>query len=615
MVQIPTLTAFQTFKLSCKLIFQAAPRYLWPLFLLTILTGISPSLSLYFNKQIINIVVDLSSNPVIDLRERLYSPLAPLFGLIVAIIALSFIVDAFKTINTFITASVRDTVKGYATLALIEKISTFPHISLFENTDLLNLIKLSEQGIRRLEEFSFIIIIGLGGFATLIPAIAFSLTISWWVPLVLLCTAVPSIYIEGYYREKSWFVEQSQANNARMMDIQATILTQSQYAKELRLLRLQSELTQRWQGYFEQTFHALQSIRRKGTFQIILWSSFNSLGLMIPYVFLIAGVLQKHYSIGDLALYGGLIIQVRQGLYMLINNGADLYDVILGTMPIHQLLSLNTVVDSSSFPEENIKTLSDRHQTTGIEFNNVTFTYPGQSRPIINHLNFQIHPGEVIAIVGENGAGKTTLIKLLCRFYDLRQGEILWNGININTLDYDDLYQRIAVIFQDYAQFPASLRENIAFGNLGLLSKDPALLTLLHQVGLNEAGRSLPLGLETPLGRALENGVELSGGQWQRVAIARALSRIETTELLIFDEPTAALDSQAEDQIFKLLKAISRDRMTVIISHRLALCRLADRILVMDQGNIIEAGSHQDLMAQRGRYYQMFSLQAAHYSG
>ncbi|MFN9174893.1 MAG: ATP-binding cassette domain-containing protein, partial [Synechocystis sp.] len=163
------------------------------------------------------------------------------------------------------------------------------------------------------------------------------------------------------------------------------------------------------------------------------------------------------------------------------------------------------------------------------------------------------------------------------------------------------------------AQFPASLRENIAFGNLTLLAEDQKLLKLLHRVGLNEESRSLPLGLDTPLGRELESGVELSGGQWQRVAIARALSRIETTELLIFDEPTAALDSQAEDQIFKILKTLSQDKMTFIISHRLALCRLADRILVMDQGRIIESGSHQELIAQGGRYHQMFSLQAAHY--
>jgi len=612
-VQIPTLTAFQTFKLSLKLIFQAANTYLWPLFLLTILTGISPSLSLYFNKQIINNIVNLSTTSNIDLENQLYSPLAPLLWLVMGIIGLSFIADTFKTINSFITGAVRDRVKGYITLALIQKISTFPQILLFEDTELLNLIKLSEKGIRRLEEFSFIIIIGLGGFATLIPAILFSLTITWWVPLVLFFTAAPSIYVEGYYREKGWFVEQSQANNARMMDIQAAVLTQSQYAKELRLLRLQTELTQRWQGYFDQTFKALQSIRKKGTFFIIAWSVLNSMGLMIPYLFLIEGVLKKNYSIGDLALYGGLIIQVRQGLYMLINNGADLYDVILGTAPIHQLLILKPYVSSPIFPSTSVKKLPDYKNNSGIEFRNISFTYPGQKNPILNQLSFRINPGEIVAIVGENGAGKTTLIKLLCHFYDVSQGAILWDGVDIKTLDYDDLYRRLAVIFQDYAQFPASLRENIAFGNLTLLAEDQELLKLLHRVGLKQTSRSLPGGLDTPLGRALENGVELSGGQWQRVAIARALSRIETTELLIFDEPTAALDSQAEDQVFNILKKIAQNKMTIIISHRLALCRLADRILVMDQGNIIESGSHQELMDQKGRYYQMFNLQAAHY--
>ncbi len=288
-VKIPPLTAIATLKLSLQLVFRAAGRYLWPLFIFSMLTGISPSLSLYLNKEIINTIIGLERGPDLPIQETLFNPGAVLLWLVLGIVALNFVLDAFKSINSFLTGAVRDQVNGYVTLALIQKISTFPHISLFENSELLNLIKLAEKGIRKTEEFTFILILGIGGLSILIPAILFSLTITWWVPLVLFVATAPSIYIEGYYREKSWDVEQSQAYNSRMMDIQAMILTQQSYAKELRLLRLQSLLTARWQEYFQEMFQALQKIRKRGTISIVGWSILNSIGLMVPYFFLIRG--------------------------------------------------------------------------------------------------------------------------------------------------------------------------------------------------------------------------------------------------------------------------------------------------------------------------------------
>ncbi len=330
---------------------------------------------------------------------------------------------------------------------------------------------------------------------------------------------------------------------------------------------------------------------------------------------------------GDLALYGGLILQVRQGLSILINNGSELYDIVLGITPIHQILKLeagkeqsnnNPVIEAEKLPsfihDNRPPKTTNKSPHQGIEFRHVSFIYPGSQIPIINQCDLKIKPGEIIALVGENGAGKSTLVKLLCQFYAVTNGEILWDGVNINELSYEELYHRITVIFQDYAQFPVNLRENIAFANPDLLHDgDRQIHKILDRIGFPLASRSLPLGLDTPLGKQLENGVELSGGQWQRVAIARALSRMEQTELIIFDEPTAALDSYAEESMFQAFRKIAKDKMSIVISHRLALCRLADRIVVMEQGQIIESGSHAELMEQQGRYFKMFSLQAAHY--
>ena len=219
----------------------------------------------------------------------------------------------------------------------------------------------------------------------------------------------------------------------------------------------------------------------------------------------------------------------------------------------------------------------------------------------------------MIALVGENGAGKTTLAKLICRLYDPQEGKILWNGQNLRELDLKELYSRIAVIMQDYARFPATVRENIGFGYLPLLQNDLALDNAIQKAGIAKAIEHLPQGLKTPLGKQLEGGVDLSEGQWQRIAIARSLMRLSAVELLIFDEPTAALDPKTEHEIYQLFGTITSNKIAVIISHRLALAKLADRIVVLENGKIIETGTHEELMAKGEQYYLMFTRQANNY--
>ncbi len=219
----------------------------------------------------------------------------------------------------------------------------------------------------------------------------------------------------------------------------------------------------------------------------------------------------------------------------------------------------------------------------------------------------------MIALVGENGAGKTTFAKLLCRLYDPIEGTIFWNGQDLRSLSLPDLRSRIAVVMQEYARFPATLRENVGWGFLPKLQEDAALRTVLQEAGIDHLVSELEHGLETPLGKQLENGIDLSGGQWQRVAIARSLLRLSQAELLLFDEPTAALDPKNEQEIYDIFRTIARGRMTVIVSHRLALAKLADRIIVLEHGRIVESGSHDALMAHGDRYHAMFTRQASSY--
>lgn len=320
---------------------------------------------------------------------------------------------------------------------------------------------------------------------------------------------------------------------------------------------------------------------------------------------MINGVLIQKYTLGDLALYAGLILQVRHSLFILVNNSSDLYDVILGIRPMFQLL--DTQPQLQSLPN------FTKVDSNELIFQNVSFTYPQETRQILKNINLTIQPNEMIAIVGENGSGKTTLTKLLCQFYQPSEGRILFKGKDIQTIELKQFYSKLAVVIQDYTQFPVTFRENIAFGDWLKLNDDLAIYNVLKKVGLTEKIEQLPQKIETLLGKELEGGTDLSKGQWQRLAVARALIRLSSAELFILDEPTASLDPNTEYEIYQILRQIAQHKMTIIISHRLALCKTADRIVVLDRGQITEIGTHEELIQLRGKYYLMFNRQKSSY--
>ena len=417
-----------------------------------------------------------------------------------------------------------------------------------------------------------------------------------------MASAIPSIYVEMRHHRKSWRVEETQAGVSRKMGIYSKSITQPDYAKEIRLFSLQGVLLDRWQGLFQTTFGKMEQVRREGTITVMAWALVGGMGIAIPYLYVVLGVLSRTFTLGDLALYTGIILQLRRSLYILIGQTGDLYEVSLATAPIFQLLDLSPQLYTGT--QRMIPADTCDRPGQGIQVQGVSFKYPGaDQRPILQHLTFHIQPTEMVALVGENGAGKTTLAKLLCRLYDPTEGRILWHGQDLRTLDLRELRSRITVVMQDYARFPATLRENIGWGYLPKLNEDNAIQTVLQEAGIDYLPDTLSHSLETPLGRQLEDGIDLSGGQWQRVAIARALMRLGTAELLVFDEPTAALDPKNEHEIYRIFQTIARGRMAVVVSHRLALAKLCDRILVLEQGQILESGTHQELMTLGERYY------------
>jgi ATP-binding cassette subfamily B protein len=247
----------------------------------------------------------------------------------------------------------------------------------------------------------------------------------------------------------------------------------------------------------------------------------------------------------------------------------------------------------------------------GIEFRHVSFTYPGKSEPALRDVSFTIHPGESVALVGPNGAGKTTIVKLLTRLYDPDGGQILLEGHDLREYALADLHAAIGVIFQDYVTYYFSARDNIGVGRLPEMANLERVQGAAAKSGADTVITRLPKGYETTLGRWFDEGYQLSGGEWQKVALARAFMR--DAEILILDEPTASLDARAEYEIFTRMKALTEGKMALFISHRFSTVRLADRIFVLENGTIAEAGTHEELLALGGTYADLFNLQAAAY--
>ncbi|UNU25556.1 ABC transporter ATP-binding protein [Microcoleus vaginatus HSN003] len=615
------ITTFQALWRSLGLIIKAAPIELRNLILLNIIRGAAPSAVLFLDKLIIDEVSRLLSQTQTAQPFALMLSRPILLWSIGGVLSLKLIGDSLETMSSFAATSLRDRVQGFVEGKVLEKVANFDDIALFENPELLNIVELAKTGVSKIQQLAFTLSMTITGIFIFIPSISLAATIAWWVPVLMLISSSPSIYIQRKYSRIIWRVQRKQAKISREMNLSARVLTGEEYAKELRLFGLQELWLKRWQSQFVQFFSEMQRIRKKGAIVVLFWSVFSRVGVALPFVYVVMGALGGRYTLGDLALYSGLIVQVEQSLQLLIGNYTNLYDISLGVSPIFQLLELKPELQSPlvdvasrlpSLPDggQDFRPTKDK---IGIEIKHLSFCYPGSNKSTVEDINLTINPGEMLVLVGENGAGKTTLGKLLGRLYDPTSGTIDWNGKDLRSYSLAYVRSRIAVVMQDYARFPSTVRENVGFGDLLSLSDDTAINEAISEAGISAKVNSLSAGLETPLGKQLEDGIDLSGGQWQRIAIARALMRLSTAEVLIFDEPTAALDPKTEHEIYSIFRHIAAGKTTIVISHRLGLAKIADRIAVMENGKIAEIGTHDELIASNGIYCSMFTRQASSY--
>jgi ATP-binding cassette subfamily B protein len=312
------------------------------------------------------------------------------------------------------------------------------------------------------------------------------------------------------------------------------------------------------------------------------------------------------FSIGTWYLLSGAILQASNNIQQIFSTVSGIADQALFLTDLLAFFEMQPTIQSkpNALP-------APRPIVRGFEFRNVSFNYPGSPRRILNGLNFHLHPGERVALIGENGQGKTTIVKLITRLYDPTEGQILLDGVDLREYSLEDLYREIGVIFQDFMRYEMTARENIAVGQIDELSNLKLLQTASRKSLADEVIAKLPLQYDQMLGRRFEKGVDLSGGEWQKIALARAYLR--NAQLLILDEPTAALDAKSEFEVFHRFAELTTGKMALFISHRFSTVRMADRIVVLENGNIAEDGNHEQLSRLGGRYAEMFEMQAASY--
>lgn len=600
----------KSFLIVIILLFKCSKRELFLSLGFNLVFGGGPAVLLYLTKMIINQSTTVFSTNQHSVWSIFWSD----HQLVVAaalFVIINILLDSAQTINQFIVTTLRDQFQSEVKGLIFEKISSYEDISLFENAEMLNALHLAQDNIPKIVQSVNVLTNLMTGFFVFIPIILISFSIVWWIPFVIIVSAAPSVWIQLYYEEATYGVQSAQIDTVRHMRIYEEALTGERYAKELRQYQLQKILFTRWRKLFMSAFKELLAIRRRGAYAVFAWSLLSGIGTGLPFVYVLVMTLGHHFSIGDLAMYAGLIFEVRRSLFVLIGNLGNAQTVAFAAKSLFQLLELPSGNFSTSITT--IKGPYKVNEMNVLHVRNVSFSYPSSEKLSLRNINLSAKTGDLIVIVGANGAGKTTLAKLLCRLYDPSVGEITMNDQDFRSIQLDDLRSMIGVVNQDYAKWPTSLKENVGFGLLESMDNDVDILSALRDVGLLRLVDDLPNGVNTPLTKQLEGGMDLSGGQWQRVAIARAVLRHKFCKILILDEPTASIDPDTEQEIFHTFKNLAQDKITFVISHRLSLARDASKIIVLDNGEVVECGTHQELMQVNGQYARMFSLQASSY--
>jgi ATP-binding cassette subfamily B protein len=591
-----------------KLIWKTSPAMTVADLVCRLVRAFLPVATLYVGKLIIDEVIRLAGEGHTQqglgdwLRSGLVDHLLLLLGFELALAVLS---DVLGRVVSLVDALLSEKFSNITSIRLMEHAATLD-LEDFEDSELQDrLDRARRQTMGRTALMSQI----FGQAQDVITIASFAASLLVYAPsliLLLVIALVPAFVGEAHFNARSYSLNYAWTPERRELDYVRQTGASVETAKEVKIFGLNAFLIER----YRQLSDAFYAANRRLAATRAIWggalTAIGTLGYYVAYAFIAWRTLRGDFTIGDLTFLSGSFRRLRNLLEGLLIGFSQVAGQALYLDDLFSFFEITPEIVSPPNPRPVPSPIRE-----GFTFEDVGFRYEGAERWAVRHLTFTLHAGEVLALVGENGAGKTTLVKLLARLYDPDEGRVLLDGHDLREYDLATLRANIGVIFQDFVRYHLTAAENIAVGRIEERDDRARIEAAAHASLADEVIAKLPAGYEQVIGKRFKSGVDLSGGEWQKVAIARAYMR--DAQLLILDEPTAALDARSEFEVFQRFKELSEGKTAVLISHRFSSVRMADRILVLADGQIEAAGTHQELLAAGGRYAELFELQAAGY--
>ncbi|HEY5464054.1 MAG TPA: ABC transporter ATP-binding protein [Hanamia sp.] len=580
-----------------KLVWETNQWYTLLNILLRLVRSAIPVSILYVGKLIIDEIILLSKthHPNLDY----------LLKLVVAEFFLALISDALTRATALVDSLLGDLFSIHTSVKIMEHAATLD-LDQFEDSEFYDKMERARQQTIGRTILLSQILAQVQDIITMAFLLVGLIAFDPWLILLLLVAIIPAFLGESYFNDKSYALTRGQTPERRELDYMRYLGASDETAKEVKLFNLSGFLIDRFKTLSNKFYEDNKILSTKraswGTFFALL----GSLGYYTAYVVMILKTVAGVISIGTLTFLAGSFKQLRSLLENILSRFTTVSQSAIYLRDFFDFFEIQPkiVVAPKPFPFPN-------PIRQGIIFENVGFKYHNSENWANRYLSFTLHAGEKLALVGENGAGKTTLVKLMARLYDPVEGRILLDGIDLREYDIADLRKNIGIIFQDYLRYQMSFAQNISVGNIDEQHNLPLIKLSAEKSLAHLLAEKLPEKYDQALGRRFNNGIELSGGEWQKIALARAY--MKEAQLLILDEPTSALDARAEYTVFQRFAELTKGKTAVLISHRFSTVRMADRILVLNKGEIIEMGSHEELISKNGHYAELFSLQAKGY--
>ena len=594
-----------------KLVWEASPLTLFVMSFTAILTGLFPVLGAFITKKIIDSIT-LAFNfsaglPVSQSSDEILS--AIIFWIVFEFFYL-LIKSIVNTIYTAIVSLSGEKVSNHIKCKIITKAKSIDLAQFdlpefyqkFENAS-------REASFRPVQILSTTFSM-ISSIISMISFIVVLFALSPIAPLIIIILALPAAIIKFIYGRKNFLYIRRRSKDRRHMEYFSQLMTNKDLVKEVRIFNLSDTFIGKFKATFAKYYKGLKKlVVHENIWHIIIAVTTGAVNSAL-FFFVAYQVLKGNgnFTIGDYTLYSGSLTSILGSVSAVVTATATIYQ---GTLFIDNMISFNKV-ETKIVPIQDPPLNVKRHIAHEIEFKNVTFSYPGSDKVVINNVSFKLNAGSTTVLVGLNGAGKTTIIKLLTRLYDPTSGVILLDGEDIRKYDLNQLYQIYGTIFQDFGRYAVSASENIYYGNVNSPIDDARIKSSAESSGAASFIERMTKQYDTPLMKYFEeDGTELSLGQWQKLSVARAF--YSDSDIMILDEPTASLDALAEQQIFHQFASLTRGKTSLFVSHRLSSATSADNIIVIEQGKVVEEGTHKELMSLQGKYYELFSTQAKRY--